>query len=126
MSGGVEESFELTPLRTSEVDTETFWIVLMHAREKKSVVCCNLNDEGDEEEMQLPNGLVKNHAYIVSSLAMVSLEGKELRLVKCVNPWGNDVEWRHDWSRKSELWNKIDSKIRRNLLNEVKNSGQFW
>jgi hypothetical protein len=135
MSGGVEESFNLSQLMNdggiNKLDGELFWHVLVHARKKRSVICCNLEElatvlDVNSNQLPLANGLVRGHAYIVASLATVPCQGKEVRLVKCVNPWGNNVEWRCAWSKGSDLWQLVRAEIRDSLVNEVKSKGHFW
>lgn len=89
MSGGVEEMFDLNKIRkTNKNDIEVFWTILLQARQKKSVICCNIEPGEKQVETELPNGLVKGHAYVLSTLASMPFKSKELRLVKCINPWG--------------------------------------
>lgn len=99
----------------------------MQARNKNSVICCNIEPEPNRAEVELPNGLVKGHAYIVSTLATLPMYGNhELRLLKCINPWGTEFEWSGDWSKHSSLWQYLNDKDKRILLDEVKAKGQFW
>ena len=50
-------------------------------------------------EAKLSSGLVKGHAYSVTSATMVTAKGKEVKLVRIRNPWGQK-EWNGDWSDK--------------------------
>lgn len=78
-------------------------------------------------EVELPNGLVKGHAYIVSTLAVVPMyEDQELRLLKIINPWGTEFEWNGDWSKNSPIWEFLKENDRRILIDEVKIKGHFW
>lgn len=96
------------------------------SKRKKSVICCNIEREENKKEKQLINGLVKGHAYILSTLASFSYKNRKIRLVKCINPWGNEIEWNGDWSKTSSLWQLLKPIHKKELLNEVKNKGQFW
>ena len=63
----------------------------------------------------------------MSTLAILPIfKSKELRLLKCINPWGGEIEWNGDWSKHSSLWKFIDKKDKKILLNEIKAKGQFW
>jgi calpain len=47
----------------------------------------------------MANGLIKGHAYAVTAAVRVKLtSGEIVQLVRCRNPWGNEVEWTGAWS----------------------------
>ena len=53
----------------------------------------------NEREAKMSNGLVKGHAYAVTAAVRVKLTNEEIvQLVRCRNPWGNEVEWTGAWS----------------------------
>lgn len=43
------------------------------------------------------------HVYTVLSAHLLKHKGKDLKLIKCRNPWGN-TEWKGAWSDDSNLW----------------------
>jgi calpain, invertebrate len=50
-------------------------------------------------EAKMSNGLVKGHAYAVTAAVRVKLTtGDIVQIVRCRNPWGNEVEWTGPWS----------------------------
>ena len=51
--------------------------------------------------------------------------GTDFTLVKCLNTWGRDGEWKGDWSDGSSLWNEYPQ-IKEALNFETKNDGVFW
>lgn len=55
-----------------------------------------------QKELKMANGLVQGHAYIVTKVAELSLEklGRDCKLIRLYNPWGNEVEWNGEWSDK--------------------------
>ena len=126
MSGGVEEIYELNKFK-SLTNVNEFWSILNRSRQKKSVICCNIEPDESLIEVILPNGLIKGHAYVVTTLATLLKDQTEIRLVKCHNPWGVAVEYKGDWSKQSTTWNTVSSKVRKLLLDKVNNNkGQFW
>ena len=42
------------------------------------------------------------------------------------SPWGNEIEFKGDWSKKSTIWNILSISNRNKLLNQVNKPGQFW
>lgn len=47
----------------------------------------------------MANGLIKGHAYAVTAAVRVKLtNGEIVQIVRCRNPWGNEVEWKGAWS----------------------------
>ena len=53
----------------------------------------------DEVEAKLDNGLIKGHAYSVTGANVLTVKGKEIKLIRIRNPWGQK-EWNGDWSDK--------------------------
>jgi hypothetical protein len=72
----------------------------------------------------MSNGLVQGHAYIVTKAAEVVLNGRENRLMRLYNPWGNDVEWTGDWSDRSPKWSLISAQVKETL--ELKNESGWY
>ncbi len=50
-------------------------------------------------EAKLDNGLIKGHAYSVTGANVLTVKGKEVKLIRIRNPWGQK-EWNGDWSDK--------------------------
>lgn len=51
----------------------------------------------DDMEAKLASGLIKGHAYSVTGVNEIQLRGKQVRLLRIRNPWGQK-EWNGDWS----------------------------
>lgn len=49
-----------------------------------------------------------------------------VKLVRCRNPWGNEVEWNGAWSDRDPAWNSIPIQDRQNLGQYSKADGEFW
>ena len=53
----------------------------------------------EQVEAKLANGLVKGHAYSITGAVRVKVQGKEVKLLRIRNPWG-EKEWNGDWGDK--------------------------
>lgn len=76
--------------------------------------CADKSVVGDQE-CNTPQGLAANHAYTVLGVASITKNGKEVRLVKVRNPWG-DNQYNGPWSEKSGDWTaelkaEVDAKL---------------
>jgi hypothetical protein len=74
------------------IKPEQIWQMLTNADANHFVMCCNFHTD--------TLGLERNHAF--SLLKVYDIAG--FKLLKIRNPWGNDKEWRGDWSDQSDLW----------------------
>ena len=112
-------SFPTLTFEHRDMKPEKLWEKIIESEENNDVMAaCS---DGDEKKLQRV-GLVSGHAYSVLSARLAHYKGKEIRLVKIRNPWG-DTEWLGDWSDKSGMWtNELKT------IFELKdsNDGSFW
>jgi len=73
-----------------------------------------------KSETKAANGLIAGHAY--GLMQVMEVEGK--RFVKCRNPWGQDGEWKGDWSDNSPKWKEF-AVINEAIDNKPGNDGIF-
>ncbi|XP_074781301.1 calpain-9 isoform X2 [Athene noctua] len=93
-TGGVGEIYEVKKA------PENFYEILEKALKRCSLVCCSINIvSAAESEAKTPFGLIKGHAYSVTGIDEVSYRGRQVRLIRIRNPWGQ-VEWNGPWSDK--------------------------
>ncbi len=80
MSGGVEERFNIKTIVESQKkgELDSLWLILKKARSKRSVICCNLEPDELIPDFRLENGLVKGHAYVVTTLVTLRLKDKKI------------------------------------------------
>ncbi|XP_078068318.1 calpain-14-like [Mustelus asterias] len=100
------------------------WMRMKRTLDLGSFMGCSTQSEGAREQTLL-NGLVLTHAYTVTGAEEVPYENGMEQLVRIRNPWGNDVEWNQRWSDGSPEWNRIDPRIKDNLLIN-REDGEFW
>uniref|UniRef100_U3JLJ3 Calpain-9 n=1 Tax=Ficedula albicollis TaxID=59894 RepID=U3JLJ3_FICAL len=78
-----------------------------------------------ESEARTPFGLVKGHAYSVTGIEEVSYRGRQVRLIRIRNPWGQ-VEWNGPWSDNSAEWSSVSPSEQRRLSQAAREDGEFW
>ncbi|KAK3800954.1 hypothetical protein RRG08_001202 [Elysia crispata] len=95
-TGGITETFDLTKA------PDNLFQIMCKALQRSSLMCCSIGARNHEIEEKLDNGLIKGHAYSVTSARKVmarTRQGlKEVPLVRVRNPWGNEREWTGAWS----------------------------
>ena len=79
-------------------------------------------------------GLIKGHAYGITAVKNVHLEGSglfgifnrdKLPMIRLRNPWGK-VEWKGAFSDGSPEWEKISKSDRENVGLTFEDDGEFW
>ena len=121
MTGGIEETYNL-----KEVNRQAFFDVLANALAHDAMMGCSINADSTIREARLANGLVRGHAYAITAVVTLNVNGRMVRLVRCRNPWGNEVEWNGAWSDNDAVWNSIPIVDRQNLGQFAKADGEFW
>jgi len=72
-------------------------------------------------------GLTARHAYSITNLTEVRLEGRRVKLVRIRNPHGNEEEWNGKWSDEDrDTWSKVSAEERMKLKLKIKNDGEFY
>ncbi|XP_069502379.1 calpain-1 catalytic subunit-like [Ambystoma mexicanum] len=77
-----------------------------------------------ESEAHTPEGLVKGHAYSVTGVKQVEVNGRKVQLARLRNPWGK-VEWTGRWSDNCPQWNLLDPVLRAEMHVRAED-GEFW
>ncbi|XP_072342756.1 calpain-3-like isoform X7 [Scyliorhinus torazame] len=76
-------------------------------------------------ETRTASGLVKGHAYSVTSVDEVTYKSQKVKLLRLRNPWGA-VEWNGSWSDKAREWSEIEKIQKQRLQHQMKEDGEFW
>lgn len=93
-----------------------------HAIKNKHLVSASTPAEKDGEDEYKKMGLSSHHAYSVLDAKTVQVDGEDVRLLKCFNPWGH-FEWNGAWSDKSDKWTP---ELKQICGVEDKDDGSFW
>lgn len=123
-TGGVTETFDL---RKPE-DGENFFRLMLKAQARQSLMCCSIEAKPNEIEAKCDNGLIKGHAYSITSIKKINPVGsdEDLELVRVRNPWGNEREWTGDWSDGSDQWNQLSDEEKEEVGLIYDDDGEFW
>jgi len=102
---------------------EEIWKELLNGEKSHYIMTAGAGDFFEGADLLSSIGLVGSHAYSLLSVAEVKDKyGKNVRLVRLRNPWGQS-EWTGDWSDNSSLWTP---ELRRQLGVENRDDGTFF
>uniref|UniRef100_A0A7N6C2R9 Calpain 1, (mu/I) large subunit b n=1 Tax=Anabas testudineus TaxID=64144 RepID=A0A7N6C2R9_ANATE len=118
-TGGVAEMYELKKA------PKDLYRIISKALERGSLLGCSIDiTSAFDMEAVTFKKLVKGHAYSVTGLRQVDYRGRQERLIRIRNPWGQ-VEWTGAWSDNSSEWNSLDSAEKDEMLCKMED-GEFW
>ncbi|XP_011601784.2 calpain-2 catalytic subunit-like [Takifugu rubripes] len=118
-TGGIAEAYAL------DKAPDNLFQIIQRALSLGSLMGCSIDiTSAYETEEVTALKLVKGHAYSVTGAEEVSCRGKQVRLIRVRNPWGQ-VEWTGAWSDGSREWNDV-SRDEKAKLNHVAEDGEFW
>ena len=119
-TGGVVEAYDL-----KKTDDQLF-TTIQKATEKKCLMSCSLKADPKVTEAVLPNGLVKGHAYTLTGVKKFDTSSGIVKLVRIRNPWGNEQEWKGDWSDNSSKWSTVSASVKKEIGLALEKDGEFW
>jgi len=95
-----------------DIDNDAIaWSKIMSANEAGYLMGMGCTEEGCEktrEHLVEEKGLACPHAYGILDAREVQVDGKQVRLIKLRNPWGERAPrtWLGDWGKDSKLWTR--------------------
>ncbi|KAL7878364.1 hypothetical protein AOLI_G00093380 [Acnodon oligacanthus] len=102
------------------------WRTLTAALSRGSLLSCFIQAKNVKEIGTVTaEGLVKGHAYAITSTDKVHRKAEEVLLVRLRNPWGF-VEFCGPWSDKCNDWDGIDSAEKTRIHLNIEEDGEFW
>uniref|UniRef100_A0A023FNA0 Putative calpain-b n=1 Tax=Amblyomma cajennense TaxID=34607 RepID=A0A023FNA0_AMBCJ len=113
-TGGLTEQLVL------ERPPKNMFKTIQKSLERNSLITCSIL-----EEEKATKGLYALHEYSVTGTAEISIDGKNVRLIRVRNPWGSG-EWKGAWSDKSKEWNQVSEEKRKQVGLVIKEDGEFW
>ncbi|KAM7534176.1 hypothetical protein Aperf_G00000106156 [Anoplocephala perfoliata] len=117
-TGGMSEVIDL-----GDSAPKNLFSIMIRAHSRCSLLACTTDANLEELESDGSLGLVKEHAYSITS---VRVGDSQLQMVRLRNPWGNKWEWSGPWSDKSEEWSRIPPEERMQIGLTFDHDGEFW
>lgn len=136
-TGGVAEPIDMVAENYggNETSRDELFKMLKHGMDNKALMAAAIPAKSSEEmEQSIDVGLVKGHAYGITAVKRVALEGtgifnmfnkEKLAMIRLRNPWGG-TEWKGSFSDGSDEWNKIDKASRDKIGLTFEDDGEFW
>ncbi|EUB60655.1 Calpain [Echinococcus granulosus] len=119
MTGGLVESLDL-----KKVPGPEFYSDVHKYLKRCCLMGCSITSK--EIEAKLNNGLIAGHAYSVNDLEDVTYKGSKVHLLRVRNPWGNNYEWKGDWSDNAPQWRDVSEADKTRLHLRFAADGEFW
>ncbi|XP_064615134.1 LOW QUALITY PROTEIN: calpain-5-like [Liolophura sinensis] len=136
-TGGVSDPIDMVALNVAtDLDARhTYFKRMQKDMERKSLMAAAIPAKSSEEmETSTDVGLVRGHAYGVTDVKSVPLEGTgifgmfnrdTMPMIRLRNPWGQG-EWKGAFSDGSPEWQKISESDRRKIGLTFDEDGEFW
>ncbi|CAG5114859.1 unnamed protein product [Candidula unifasciata] len=136
-SGGVSDTLNMLEmdLATKPDERVALFARMQKEMDRKSLMAASIPATSAEEmEASTDIGLVKGHAYGITCVKNVHLEGsglfglfnrEKLPMIRLRNPWGQG-EWKGAFSDGSPEWNKISKSDRDKIGLTFDEDGEFW
>ncbi|XP_053203439.1 calpain-B-like isoform X3 [Panonychus citri] len=126
-TGGLTEFYEI---QTDECPSNLLQIMLK-AFQRSSFMGCSIDAlDSSMMESELPNGLIKGHAYSITAVRCVELKTARVQgkipLIRIRNPWGNEAEWKGAWGDGSREWTLVSESEKKSLELNFEHDGEFW
>uniref|UniRef100_A0A0B7B7Z1 Calpain catalytic domain-containing protein n=1 Tax=Arion vulgaris TaxID=1028688 RepID=A0A0B7B7Z1_9EUPU len=136
-TGGVSDTINLVEMEVATKPEERVALFSRMQKEmdRKSLMAASIPaTSAADMEATTASGLVKGHAYGITSVKNVHLEGsglfglfnrEKLPMIRLRNPWGKG-EWKGAFSDGSTEWNKISKSDREKIGLTFDEDGEFW
>jgi hypothetical protein len=123
LTGGITEFFDI---QTAEAPPNLY-AIMKKAFERGSLIGCSIEAQDESQrENELPNGLIKGHAYSVTSVLEITVQSRQLPMLRLRNPWSGTTEWKGPWSDSSREWSMIGDYEKRKIGLVFEADGEFW
>uniref|UniRef100_A0A3B3XNS5 Calpain catalytic domain-containing protein n=1 Tax=Poecilia mexicana TaxID=48701 RepID=A0A3B3XNS5_9TELE len=115
-TGGIAENYDLNR------PPSNLFQIIKKALEAGALLGCSIDiTSAADSEAVTRQKLVKGHAYSLTGATEVNYRGRQEKLVRMRNPWGQ-VEWTGAWSDGSSEWNYVQG----DCPHARSEDGEFW
>ncbi|XP_044200133.1 calpain-2 catalytic subunit-like isoform X3 [Thunnus albacares] len=115
-TGGIAENYDL------QRPPSNLFQIIKKALEAGALLGCSIDiTSAADSEAVTRQKLVKGHAYSLTGAVEVNYRGRQEKLVRMRNPWGQ-VEWTGAWSDGSSEWNSVQG----DCPHANAEDGEFW
>uniref|UniRef100_A0A8P4G064 Calpain 2, (m/II) large subunit b n=1 Tax=Dicentrarchus labrax TaxID=13489 RepID=A0A8P4G064_DICLA len=115
-TGGIAENYDL------KQPPANLFQIIKKALEAGALLGCSIDiTSAADSEAVTRQKLVKGHAYSLTGAVEVKYRGRQEKLVRMRNPWGQ-VEWTGAWSDGSSEWNYVEG----DCPHANAEDGEFW
>uniref|UniRef100_A0A665T1N1 calpain-2 n=1 Tax=Echeneis naucrates TaxID=173247 RepID=A0A665T1N1_ECHNA len=115
-TGGIAENYDL------QRPPNNLFQIIRKALEAGALLGCSIDiTSAADSEAVTRQKLVKGHAYSLTGAVEVNYRGRQEKLVRMRNPWGQ-VEWTGAWSDGSSEWNSVQGECPHANAED----GEFW
>uniref|UniRef100_A0A4W6DQ45 Calpain 2, (m/II) large subunit b n=1 Tax=Lates calcarifer TaxID=8187 RepID=A0A4W6DQ45_LATCA len=115
-TGGIAENYDL------QRPPSNLFQIIKKALEAGALLGCSIDiTSAADSEAVTRQKLVKGHAYSLTGAVEVNYRGRQEKLVRMRNPWGQ-VEWTGAWSDGSSEWNYVQG----DCPHANAEDGEFW
>uniref|UniRef100_A0A671TFP5 Calpain 2, (m/II) large subunit b n=1 Tax=Sparus aurata TaxID=8175 RepID=A0A671TFP5_SPAAU len=115
-TGGIAENYDL------QRPPANLFQIIKKALEAGALLGCSIDiTSAADSEAVTRQKLVKGHAYSLTGAVEVNFRGRNERLVRMRNPWGQ-VEWTGAWSDGSSEWSQVQG----DCPHANAEDGEFW
>ncbi|XP_015786845.1 calpain-B isoform X3 [Tetranychus urticae] len=126
-TGGLTEFYEIQ----SDECPANLLQIMTKAHQRSSFMGCSIDAlDASSMESELPNGLIKGHAYSITAVRCVDLKTSRVQgkipLIRIRNPWGNEAEWKGPWGDGSREWTLVSEEEKKSLELNFDHDGEFW
>uniref|UniRef100_A0A8D0A341 Calpain 2, (m/II) large subunit b n=1 Tax=Sander lucioperca TaxID=283035 RepID=A0A8D0A341_SANLU len=115
-TGGIAENYDL------QRPPANLFQIIKKALEAGALLGCSIDiTSAADSEAVTRQKLVKGHAYSLTGAVEVNYRGRQEKLVRVRNPWGQ-VEWTGAWSDGSPEWQSVQG----DCPHAKAEDGEFW